>query len=87
MDDLMFNKSTDQEQLQVLKQNREDYTEDDFDVEDKCYSKMTKRWLKRLRCDGIAVGEKAAVRPVINIGVDANIKGEGTIDNPYIIVS
>ena len=37
--------------------------------------------------EGILITTESYVRPVINIGVDANIKGEGTIDNPYIIVS
>ena len=37
--------------------------------------------------EGILITNPSYVRPVINIGVDANIKGEGTIDNPYIIVS
>ena len=37
--------------------------------------------------DGILVTYASYLRPVINISVSANIKGEGTIDNPYIIVS
>ncbi len=37
--------------------------------------------------DGILVGIPSYVRPVINIGVHAKVKGEGTKDNPYIIVS
>ncbi len=37
--------------------------------------------------EGILITSTSYVRPVINISVDANIKGEGTIDNPYIIVS
>ncbi len=37
--------------------------------------------------DGIVANLAANVRPVINIGVGAKVKGEGTIDNPYIIVS
>ena len=59
MDEFNLNKSVSKQddKLTVLKQNREDYTEDDFDIEDKCYSKITKRWLRRLRCDGVAVGE------------------------------
>ena len=37
--------------------------------------------------DGILVTYASYLRPVINISVSANIKGEGTINNPYIIVS
>lgn len=37
--------------------------------------------------EGILITNPSYVRPVINIGVEANIKGNGTIDNPYIIVS
>ncbi len=37
--------------------------------------------------DGILVSNESLIRPVINISIDANIKGNGTIDNPYIIVS
>ncbi len=37
--------------------------------------------------EGIAVNEEAIIRPVINIGVDAKVKGKGTKSNPYIIVS
>lgn len=37
--------------------------------------------------DGILVDSPSYLRPVINISVNANIKGEGTKDNPYIIVS
>ena len=37
--------------------------------------------------DGIIVTDKAYVRPVININETAKIKGVGTKDDPYIIVS
>ena len=37
--------------------------------------------------DGVLVTANAYVRPVLNIGVNAKLKGEGTKDNPYIIVS
>ena len=37
--------------------------------------------------DGIIITEPANIRPVINISPSAKIKGEGTINNPYIIVS
>ncbi len=37
--------------------------------------------------DGILVTDPSNIRPVINIGTNAKIKGKGTIDNPYIIVS
>ena len=37
--------------------------------------------------DGILVNQPSYLRPVINIGTNAKIKGKGTIDNPYIIVS
>ena len=37
--------------------------------------------------DGIAVGEKAAVRPVINISSAAKVNGKGTKNNPYVIVA
>jgi len=37
--------------------------------------------------DGILIGETSYIRPVINIGTNAKIKGKGTFDNPYIIVS
>lgn len=37
--------------------------------------------------DGILIDNPSYLRPVINISVNANIKGEGTKDNPYIIVS
>ena len=36
--------------------SNEDYTPDDFSVEEKCYSSFTKNKLVRLRCDGVAVG-------------------------------
>ncbi len=37
--------------------------------------------------DGILVSAKAYIRPVININVDAKVKGSGTIKDPYVIVS
>lgn len=37
--------------------------------------------------DGIVVNMPAYVRPVISINTNAKVKGEGTLDNPYIIVS
>ena len=37
--------------------------------------------------DGILINDLSNIRPVINIGTNAKIKGKGTIDNPYIIVS
>ena len=37
--------------------------------------------------DGILISDVSNIRPVINIGTDAKIKGKGTINNPYIIVS
>lgn len=37
--------------------------------------------------DGVLVTSDVAIRPVININMDAKVKGEGTKDNPYIIVS
>lgn len=37
--------------------------------------------------EGILITTESYIRPVINVGVEANIKGKGTIDNPYIIVS
>lgn len=37
--------------------------------------------------DGILINNFAYVRPVINISNNAKIRGEGTKDNPYIIVS
>lgn len=37
--------------------------------------------------DGLVVNEKAAVRPVINISSASRVNGEGTKDNPYVIVS
>lgn len=37
--------------------------------------------------DGLTVNEKAAVRPVINISSASKVNGEGTKDNPYVIVS
>jgi len=37
--------------------------------------------------DGILITELSNVRPVINIATNAKIKGNGTKNNPYIIVS
>lgn len=37
--------------------------------------------------DGILVNNVTYIRPVINISEKAKVKGSGTIDNPYIIVS
>lgn len=37
--------------------------------------------------DGVLVNSNTYIRPVINISMDAKVKGDGTIDNPYIIVS
>ena len=37
--------------------------------------------------DGLAVTEKAAIRPVINISAASKASGDGTINNPYVIVS
>lgn len=37
--------------------------------------------------EGILVNQASYLRPVVNIGTNAKIKGKGTIDNPYIIVS
>lgn len=37
--------------------------------------------------DGVLIGDSSNIRPVINIGTNAKIKGKGTINNPYIIVS
>lgn len=37
--------------------------------------------------DGILVTDLSNIRPVVNIGTNAKIKGKGTKDNPYIIVS
>ncbi len=37
--------------------------------------------------DGILVNNLSYVRPVINISNEAKVKGEGTINDPYIIVS
>ena len=36
--------------------------------------------------DGISIGEKAAIRPVINISSAAKVNGEGTLDDPFVIV-
>lgn len=37
--------------------------------------------------DGVLTSSNSYIRPVININMEAKIKGDGTIDNPYIIVS
>ncbi len=37
--------------------------------------------------EGILVTEPSNIRPVINVGTNAKIKGKGTINDPYIIVS
>lgn len=37
--------------------------------------------------EGILIANESYIRPVINIGTNAKIKGKGTVDNPYIIVS
>jgi hypothetical protein len=37
--------------------------------------------------DGVLVTTNSYIRPVLNIGVNAKLKGEGTKENPYIIVS
>ena len=37
--------------------------------------------------DSITVYTEVGIRPVISIGANAKIKGEGTIDNPYLIVA
>lgn len=37
--------------------------------------------------DGILITNQSYIRPVINISTDANVKGDGTLENPYIIVS
>ena len=37
--------------------------------------------------DGMLITNESYIRPVINIGTNAKIKGKGTVDNPYIIVS
>lgn len=37
--------------------------------------------------DGLTVKEKAAIRPVINISAASKVSGEGTLKNPYVIVS
>ena len=36
--------------------------------------------------DGITVNEKYGIRPVINISAGAKVRGDGTKDNPYVIV-
>ena len=38
------------------------------------------------KIDNIEITNKTKIRPVINIGLKANVTGEGTIDNPYILV-
>ena len=37
--------------------------------------------------EGILITSPSYLRPVLNISVNAKLKGEGTKDNPYIIVS
>ena len=37
--------------------------------------------------DGILVNNLAYIRPVINISVNAKVKGKGTFEEPYVIVS
>lgn len=37
--------------------------------------------------EGTLITDTAYVRPVLNVGVSAKVKGEGTYENPYIIVS
>ncbi len=37
--------------------------------------------------DGILINNPSYIRPVINISISAKVKGNGTIDDPYIIVS
>ncbi len=37
--------------------------------------------------DGILITNQSYIRPVINIGTNANVKGDGTLENPYMIVS
>lgn len=37
--------------------------------------------------NSIVASEKTNIRPVISIGLKAKVKGEGTIENPYIIVA
>jgi len=37
--------------------------------------------------DGVLVTNQSYIRPVINIGVSAKVKGSGTLDDPYVIVS
>ena len=37
--------------------------------------------------DGISVDNEVGIRPVVSIGANAKIKGEGTKNNPYIIVA
>ena len=36
---------------------------------------------------GILLNSEYSIRPVINIGMTAKVKGNGTKDNPYIIVA
>ena len=36
--------------------------------------------------DGITINEKVAIRPVINISAGAKVNGDGTKNNPYVIV-
>ncbi len=37
--------------------------------------------------DGFSIASEIGIRPVVSIGANAKIKGEGTKDNPYIIVA
>ncbi len=37
--------------------------------------------------DGIFINNLSYIRPVVNISINAKVKGKGTIDNPYMIVS
>ena len=37
--------------------------------------------------EGTKINKKIAIRPVINLSVDAKVKGKGTIDEPYVLVS
>ena len=37
--------------------------------------------------DSFVISSEIGIRPVVSIGANAKIKGEGTIDNPYIIVA
>ena len=37
--------------------------------------------------DGVLVTNVSYIRPVIQVGISAKVKGNGTNDDPYIIVS